>query len=169
VGQNCDETNYDGEAQRCLRRPTPPSWTTQGLALRMPRDSCVVACVETLASLPGSSGAIRCHSGTHQGREVGSDPHEHCAPVSFGITLSRLMFFPAKNCHGRGRGFESRRPRHSLPGVTGRDTGNSNPCLSPVVQCNVRIIPARGNVLPNRTQNRARKDRLGIQDTPTRR
>ncbi len=34
-------------------------------------------------------------------------------------------------CHGRGREFESRRPRHSFQGVTGRDTGNSNPQSNP--------------------------------------
>ena len=34
-------------------------------------------------------------------------------------------------CHGRGREFESRRPRHSFQRVTGRDTGNSNPQSNP--------------------------------------
>jgi|HubBroStandDraft_2_1064218.scaffolds.fasta_scaffold598879_2 hypothetical protein len=34
-------------------------------------------------------------------------------------------------CHGRGRGFESRRPRHSFQAIAGRDTGNSNPQLNP--------------------------------------
>ena len=34
-------------------------------------------------------------------------------------------------CHGRGRGFESRRPRHSFQRVTGCDTGNSNPQSNP--------------------------------------
>ncbi len=34
-------------------------------------------------------------------------------------------------CHGRGREFESRRPRHSFQGVAGSDAGDSNPQLNP--------------------------------------
>jgi hypothetical protein len=34
-------------------------------------------------------------------------------------------------CHGRGREFESRRPRHSFQGVIGRDTKNSYPQFHP--------------------------------------
>ena len=52
--------------------------------------------------------------------------------VSKDVRRHRLIstdYITALPCHGRGREFESRRPRHSFQGVTGRDTGNSSPQL----------------------------------------
>ena len=65
-------------------------------------------------------------------------------------------------CHGRGREFESRRPRHSFQGVAGRDTGNSNPRLNPtsVSPPNSRAVPA----VPDRLQEQALSLKLFIVD-----
>ena len=56
--------------------------------------------------------------------------------------LCRRKYLQPADCHGRGREFESRRPRHSFQGVTGRDTGNSNPQLNPQIHGTVLVIPA---------------------------
>jgi hypothetical protein len=35
------------------------------------------------------------------------------------VMTSRLASIDCRNCHGRGRGFESRRPRHSFQALAG--------------------------------------------------
>ena len=47
-------------------------------------------------------------------------------------------------CHGRGRGFESRRPRHSFQRVIGRDTENSYPQSHPQLLLNAPRFESHG-------------------------
>jgi hypothetical protein len=69
-----------------------------------------------------------------RGNNLGTIRIPLCALLWFSVPVSvrkSLKFQVKVLCHGRGCEFESRRPRHSFQGVTGRDTENSNPQLNP--------------------------------------
>src|SRR5271165_809376 len=84
-----------------------------------------------------------------RGGEQRPKPHEHCPLVSLTLTWSRYVLLVAKNCHGRGRGFESRRPRHhsqSTYGMVARKSRSTirstqHHCTAPEVMSASRTCP----------------------------
>jgi hypothetical protein len=52
-----------------------------------------------------------------------------------------LIHSPSRDCHGRGRGFESRRPRHSFKDLGMIGLQSFNPQLNPQFYCTNEVIP----------------------------
>jgi hypothetical protein len=101
------------EYKSLLRKLRPKSWLRSALTLGSA--SCTITWVRALSS------AVRAFGLHPKGRPFKSDSAHHCCAAPQCITCDESPFsgdvvqlVRTLPCHGRGREFESRRPRHSF-------------------------------------------------------
>src|SRR5438552_15220412 len=100
----------DSDTDADLADRSTPGTRVFACALTLLAASCTMNWVRAVSS------AVRAFGLHPKGRPFKSDSAHHCdAPPFSGDVVQLVRTLP---CHGRGREFESRRPRHSLQPIT---------------------------------------------------
>ena len=106
------------------------------------RDSCVVSCVITLASLPASGVVGHCRSGTSEGQGTCGKPHEHCP---FRVVRCRSLSRP---CNSLREMASKRSSVRSRPGPPSFQSLTNLPTNRLVANCkNIFSLPPNFPVL----------------------